>query len=413
MKRNMKTKLVSTILRLHDPLRIDRLRLALMSLCGQRHSHIEPIIVLQNFSDSDERSVRHAVDLFPWAPAAPRAKVINLRGLSAGDHRTKLLNAGLNAATGDFVGFLDFDDYLYPNAYSSLISRIESSGKPAAFAQLALSRVDPKSSGGACVSKTLFPTPVARHIFFQENIYPIHSFLIKRELIENIAIPERLEVLEDYYFLLSVLNKNDWDDSLVGRSPIGEYIYWTDNSNTVSTSEIESKDGKAWDEARELIASYKNDMRVPLSVMLPGIASPRAGPDLNPPPVYPRIVLRLLPLLSFFKKLEGSFEKVHWDGQLLSVAGEVQVPTSKKIEADVGFLFLRRQATSLSFSHRMLGGVKLNNARKKDSSVFSFTQSIPLSLRQVRKGRDVLGLFVVDRKGKLYPTTAVGSAKAS
>ncbi len=407
---SVETKLVSTILRLHDPRRIDRLRLALMSLCGQRHSHIEPIIVLQNFSDADELRVQQAVDQFPWSEATRRAKIINLRGLPAGDHRTKLLNAGLNAATGDFVGFLDYDDYLYPNAYSLLISRIEKSGKPAAFAQLLLSQVDPKSSGGACLSKKLFPTPITRHIFFLENIYPIHSFLIKRELVKNIAVPEHLEVLEDYYFLLSVLNKQDWDDSLVGGSPIGEYVYWTDNSNTVSTSETESEEGKAWRDARECIASYKNDMRIPLSVMLPAVASLGGVQESNLPSVYPRIVLRLLPLISFFKQLNGSFEKVQWDGQLLSVAGEVQVPASKKIDADVGFLFLRRQSTSLSYSYRLLGGIKLSSAKTKDSSVLSFTQSLPLGLRQVRKGRNVLGLFVVDRKGKLYPTTAVGRA---
>ena len=403
---------VSTILRLHDPKRLDRLELALMSLCGQRHPFLAPVIALQDFSDVDERKVRDAAARLPWPEEARAAEIVNLRNLPKGDHRAKLLNAGLAAARGAYVGFLDFDDYLYPNAYSSLIERMTISGNSAAFGRVVIAEIDPKSLSGACVSKRPFPTPRHKSHFLADNAYPIHSFLMKQEIVTGISVPENLCALEDYYFLLTILKDHDWDDLLVGGEPIGEYVYWLDKSNTVASSSGKGEAGRAWKDARDFIAAYKQTLRVtvPLAWIqtMPGDAgslqSLQPGQLLHAPHVMPRIVRQLLPLLSWGGRLGGHFATLEWDGTHLNLEGNIVIPRGKSPPV-IGHLFLNRP--SLRRSYRHFASINFNGAPQIENNV-RFAGSVPLAARQMENGRDRLSLFVQTADGRLHPTSALG-----
>lgn len=384
---------VSTIIRLHDPARIDRLQLALMSLCAQRHRCLAPVIVLQSFACDDESRVRQIAERLPWPEEAWPVEIVNLTALPKGDHRAKLMNAGLKATKGDYVGFLDFDDYLYPNAYSSLIEQMKLTGKSAAFGRLSIAEIDPRSPGGFCVTKRAFPTSTSKYDVFEDNIYPIHSFLMRRCITENVSVSEELSALEDYHFLLMVLTNNDWDDTLVDSNPIGEYVYWADNSNTISGSSCDL----SWRDARTFVNSFKKSLqiKVPLRYFARHSVAYQA--------IFPRLTLRLLPFLQFGKRLDGRFERVEWDGTHLTVTGQIEAPSQR--EATVGHLFLRR-ASWLRPSYRHLASFDLNYVITSTGDYLSFTATTRLLPQRMWKGRDCLTLYVQADNGQLYASRA-------
>lgn len=399
---------VSTILRLHDPRRIDRLELALMSLCGQRHAFLSPVIMLQDFSDADEARVRQVAGRLPWRAETRPPEILNLRGLGNGDHRTKLLNAGLRAATGAYVAFLDFDDYLYPHAYSSLIARIAASGKIAAFGAVAIAEIDPDSPAGACLSKRPFPQNRSKYDFFRENFYPIHSFLMKSEVAKSVVVPDHLCAMEDYYFLLSTLKDHDWDDELTRSAPIAEYVYWADQSNTIAGTFGHGYSGPAWQSAEREIERYKQGVMVtiPMHGLLSVVETARrdkAGerqahmPDVST--AFLRSFRAILPFVGLWRRVEGGVDEVAWNGSETSFSGSIKMPEREPTPA-AGLLFLGRPSR-LRPSFRHLATIGFEPLRPDDNS-FAFAGSTVLTARQMRKGRHQLVLFVVTGGGRLY-----------
>jgi hypothetical protein len=396
---------VSTIVRLHDPARIHRLELALMSLCGQRYPFLSPVIVLQDFSASDEARVQETATRLPWKSEVESPEIVNLRGLGTGDHRSKLLNAGLEAATGRYIGFLDFDDYLYPDAYSRLIERIRLSGKKAAFGAVSIAEMD-RNPGGACQAKHPFPRASSKYYFFRENCYPIHSFLLESQIAKSVRVPEDLSTLEDYYFLLSVLNEHDWDDELTRQAPIADYVHWTDESNTVAGTNGNGVHGPAWLEAREKIKRFKESLRItlPLPVALSnhlnsaGLSGITPFPDLSS--AFIRRISGRLPFIGLTRRVAGHLESVLWNGAYLKLNGRLTIPNPQARPIAV-LIFLARNSL-LRPSYRYIGAASADNPASKGSSELGFAADLPLPPERLKKGRDNIVIFLLTDDGRLY-----------
>ena len=89
------------------------------SIVGQTYENLEIILV----DDGSPDNCPSMCD--KWAEKDSRIKVIHKENGGVSSAR----NAALDAATGDFIGFVDSDDWIEPDMYESLMMRIDETGK--------------------------------------------------------------------------------------------------------------------------------------------------------------------------------------------------------------------------------------------------------------------------------------------
>ena len=113
--------------------------------------------------------------------------------------RAAAANAGLAAARGDVIAFLDEDDEIEPTHISDLLAALASTPRArAAYSQTRL--VD---ASGA--SQRVFGGPFDRRALFRSNYMAIHAVAFERSLLaEGCRFDESLEMFEDWDFWLQL-----------------------------------------------------------------------------------------------------------------------------------------------------------------------------------------------------------------
>lgn len=112
-------------------------------------------------------------------------------------------NLGLDSAQGEFLLFLDDDDWLLPEHVAGLVEAIQSREEAqAAYAGIECRR--PTADGGWEVTH-VFNQPYDPQRLLFENYLPIHAVLFARSLIgESLRFDESLEVYEDWDFWIQL-----------------------------------------------------------------------------------------------------------------------------------------------------------------------------------------------------------------
>ena len=176
--------LVSIIVRTKN--RPALLKEALQSIREQTYPKIEIIVVNDGGDDISE-----VIRLFNSADSP-----IVLVQLPVNLGRSKAANVGLDKASGEYIAFLDDDDWLEPDHVYTLVQAIEK--HPANKVVY---------SGVRCVDgnkKPLpnnFGTPFDATQLLAENYLPIHAALFSRELLKyGCRVDESLEFYEDWDF---------------------------------------------------------------------------------------------------------------------------------------------------------------------------------------------------------------------
>lgn len=183
--------LVSIVVRTKD--RPKLLAEALTSIALQTHRPIEAVVV--NDGGDDVRSV---VDAF-----AGRLDSL-LIDLRPGRGRSAAANAGIAAARGAWVGFLDDDDVLLPDAVATLVT--ESHG----VESIPYGRVDAyfHPDGAAPRLFRVFNHPFDLNALLFENFIPINACLIPAAALRDIGgMDERLECFEDWDLFLRLSDR--------------------------------------------------------------------------------------------------------------------------------------------------------------------------------------------------------------
>jgi glycosyltransferase involved in cell wall biosynthesis len=183
--------LVSVIIRTKD--RPSLLREAVGSVAGQTHRPIEAIVV--NDCGADVGSV---VDRFT---ERLQCRLVDLR---PGRGRSAAANAGIAAARGAWVGFLDDDDLLLPDAVAVLLDA--SGGSDV----VPYGRVDayfhPDDEPPRLFR--VFNRPFDLDALRFENFIPINACLIPAAVLRDIGgMDERLECFEDWDLFLRLSDR--------------------------------------------------------------------------------------------------------------------------------------------------------------------------------------------------------------
>lgn len=227
---------VDCIVRLHDPGRLDELSRCIFSLVSQEHQPVHIILVTQRFTAAELGAVKRALE--PLLRGAPTSslEVLNYSSSTPRDARTALLNLGLAHTRGGYVGFLDYDDVLYPEAYGLLRQALADSGAAIAFGGIRVVEAD-LHPGWLHTRRVLAPPFQGSTLWdlFRANFCPIHSYLIDRSALEpgfELAFDEAVTIEEDYDFLLHLCARHRSDFSLTNTT-IGDYTLKSDGSNTI------------------------------------------------------------------------------------------------------------------------------------------------------------------------------------
>lgn len=169
----------------------DELADALDSVAAQTYRAIEVVLV--------DVEGRKSLPVGSWCGQFPIRMVSTGHDLSRG----VAANAGLDAAAGDYVVFLDDDDWFLPDHVHVLVSAVRTSRE--AGAAYAGTECRARTQGGDWEVLTVFNDPYDPTRLLVENYLPMHAILFDRELLRaGLRFEESFMVYEDWDFWIQL-----------------------------------------------------------------------------------------------------------------------------------------------------------------------------------------------------------------
>jgi len=176
----MKEPLISVIVPVYKV--EDYLSECVKSILAQTHKDLEVILVDDGSPDSSPEICDE------WARKDSRVKVIHKENAGASAAR----NSGLDIAQGEYIGFIDSDDYIAHDMYEVMLSQLLASGKKTAVCSAC--RVYPDGSVAKYMprfkGKTLDTEQAINAMLCGAIEVSVWSKLYKREVFDNIRFPE-------------------------------------------------------------------------------------------------------------------------------------------------------------------------------------------------------------------------------
>lgn len=180
--------LVSVIIRSMDR---DTLSDALDSVALQTYPNIE--VVLVNAKGQEHRAVGDWCGRFPLRMTTSNEPL----------NRSKAANAGLDAAQGKYLIFLDDDDIFYPGHIGNLVIALQN--RRNARCAYAGVRVE-HYTDDALDQVTEFNAPYNQYRLFSRNFLPIHAVLFEKSLVDSgqCRFDANLDIFEDWDFWIQI-----------------------------------------------------------------------------------------------------------------------------------------------------------------------------------------------------------------
>ena len=193
-----KKPLVSVVVRTKN--RPKLLREALHSIAIQSYSNIEVVVVNDGGLD-----IASQLSIFDHE-ALPKLRHIDLK---PGLGRSGAANMGLQHATGEYLIFLDDDDWYLPNHIANLVEALaKHSGAGVAYAGVECIQ---QNEAGEWRRIHSFCQPFDRIRLLVDNYIPMHAALFRRDLLElGCCFDETLDTYEDWDFWIQLSQHTDF-----------------------------------------------------------------------------------------------------------------------------------------------------------------------------------------------------------
>ena len=165
-------------------------------------------------------------------------------------------NLGIQMATGDFLNFLDSDDYIEPNMYELMASSITDDSFDGCICGYFTHKDNEVTSYYSKTLEVLYSEDILRGMFTDENI---RGFLVTRlfrtSLLKELSLDENVSMCEDLLFQSQLLTGGNYKFAYV-QAPLYHYIQ---NSGSATVSRSLFKDGTfAYAPAYDRIRQYVN-----------------------------------------------------------------------------------------------------------------------------------------------------------
>jgi glycosyltransferase involved in cell wall biosynthesis len=167
----------------------------LESILNQEYINLEVILINDGSTDNSIDICNH------YKGVDNRVVVVDVvnSGVSAAR------NLGIRIATGDYIGFVDSDDYINPNMFSTLMSKIEHDDSD--ICVMAYYTINQKES--EIFSKFINQIDgkeALRELLLLRFPSSLWAYLYKKEFIKNTNLDESIHFFEDFAFNVNILS---------------------------------------------------------------------------------------------------------------------------------------------------------------------------------------------------------------
>ena len=211
------------------------------SILDQSYSQLEIILV-------DDGSPDHCPEKCDrWALLDKRIKVIHKKNGGLSDAR----NAGLEICTGDYISFVDSDDYIRPEMYERMLYAIKEEDADICACSIIRCYSD-KEVKGDVVSGVAGRSEEILDLLYSDSMFPVCAWnkLYRRELWKEIRFPVG-KICEDAFTMYLLVHKAKW----IVQIPEALYCYRI-RPESIMTSSFSKKsmdEEEAWRKNYEFI----------------------------------------------------------------------------------------------------------------------------------------------------------------
>ncbi len=234
---------VTTIVRFHARGHFNELQNALYCLASMANCVVTPLIAVQDLDKSQLKQLEKLLEEIPFSYGISPEVVCYYSSDGKHDMRSTMLNKSLKNVKTRYGAFLDYDDLLFPDAYSWLIDRLNRTEKAVTFGRVYDTKYDCKVEM-LLERGNYFEYNTSYGEYLNHNHAPIHSFMLDLDQLDvsQIIYHKDQKYMEDYFLTLQLITRDNTDwDSLLENVYIGDYIHNVNRVHTLAISDEEER----------------------------------------------------------------------------------------------------------------------------------------------------------------------------
>ena len=233
---NKKKFKITTIIRFHKGANFEELKNALYCLAAMQDCLVTPYIAAQDLNYKQKTKLQKLLISIPFEDSIIPIVEHHTSKDGNSDMRTIMLNESLRKVQTKFAAFLDYDDLVFANAYSTLITRLIETSKAVTFGRV-YSTTYNSTKKIITNREKIFEYGYTYQSFMHDNNLPLHSFVmdITKLNVNEVMYHDDQIYMEDYYLTMQLFTDEnaDWE-SLKLNTYIGDYIHSSDRDHTLA-----------------------------------------------------------------------------------------------------------------------------------------------------------------------------------